>query len=99
MDFMLDDDGDLDMSSGDLRVDNNDLGHIESILLAHKGEYKQFPIIGVGVASFINAPITPSVRITLEREIRLQLESDRFKNIHVKVDADGGIDINANKNE
>jgi len=96
---MLDNDGDLDLSTGDFRVDNNDLGHIESIILAQKGEWKQFPMIGVGIANFLNAPMTTSTRVALEKEIRIQLESDDFKNIFVEVDENGGIDVNADKNE
>ena len=85
MDIMLDNNVDLDLSTGDFRVDNNDKGHIESIILAQKGEWKQFPMIGVGIANFLNAPMSTSTRVALEKEIKLQLESDSFTNIFVNV--------------
>ncbi len=99
MDFMLDQNGDLDFSTGDFKVDNNNLGHIESILLAQKGEFKQFPMIGVGISNFLNAPLSSKVRVSLEKEIKLQLESDGFKNIFINVKEDGVVNVKADKDE
>ena len=99
MDVMLDDNGDLDLSTGDFRINNNDLGHIESIILSQKGEWKQFPMIGVAMANYLNAPLSSEIRVAIEKEIKIQLESDSFTNIFVKVNVDGTVNVNASKNE
>ncbi len=99
MDFRIDNDGDIDISTGDFIVENSDLSHIESILVAQKGEWKQYPMLGVGITNYLNAPLTKANRIALEKDIKLQLESDAFKNIFVEVEESGKVNLNADKNE
>ena len=99
MDFTVDDTGDLDFSNNDFKIESNELGHIESVLLAHKGEWKQYPMIGVGISKYLNSPLSPTIRVRLEKEIKLQLESDLFKNIFVEVNESGVVNVKADRNE
>lgn len=91
---------DILLDSGELRVERGDLvlgestaQHIEHILLAQKGEYKQSPLTGIGILNYLNAPINGVMRLKLEREIRLQLEADGAQNVEVKVSKTGRVDI------
>ncbi len=76
-DILLDVDGELqvnadyDFKTGD--AVNNYLGYI---LQAHPGNYKEFPLLGVGIEKYLNTSVNPQ---QLERAIRVQLESDIFE--------------------
>jgi hypothetical protein len=51
--YIADEDGDLDFSSGDIGKGETTTLHQRRLLMASKGEYKQYPTIGVGVTDFI----------------------------------------------
>ena len=95
-DILLGSDGDLSFLNGDLNLGNSDEQHIEDILVAQKGEYKQHPLIGVDLFSFLNSPITLITRQKLEKEITLQLTSDNAKNIEITTSAQGDLKASAN---
>ena len=46
--------GDLIFKDGDLVIGFSDFKHQEDLLIAQKGDYKQYPEIGVGIEDFIN---------------------------------------------
>jgi phage baseplate assembly protein W len=92
---LLLEDGDLKTIAGDFDIGTSDQQHIEDILVASKGDYKQSPIIGVGLNDYINAPLTRQVKTTLEKEIRLQLQSDGFDIETIKVQDNGNLNIDA----
>lgn len=77
-DFKLDDNKDLSFNKGDLNIDNTDQQNIELILLSHKGSFKEFPILGVGITDYLKSPEIIS-RLRLENEISNQLEYDNFE--------------------
>jgi hypothetical protein len=88
----------LDYSTGHLQLRNGDFvigeateQHQRRLLLAHKGEYKQHPLAGVGLADFIDEE-NPDEMI---REIRVQLVQDGMTVNTIKVTPKGlGIDAN-----
>ena len=53
-DILLDKTGDLDIQNGDIVIGYSDNQHQEHILLANKGDYKQFPELGVGINKMLN---------------------------------------------
>ncbi|WP_299682984.1 oxidase [uncultured Tenacibaculum sp.] len=53
-DFKLDETGDLLIVNGDFVVTDATLQHQEHIILAQKGEYKEYPEIGVGISNMLN---------------------------------------------
>lgn len=83
-DFLLKD-GDLQIKNGDFAVGDSDEQHIEHLLLAHNGEYTQYPMLGIGISSYIHAPMNPAVRMELERHIRLQVQADGGQNVKINV--------------
>ncbi len=78
--------GDLEFANGDFKVDVSDLQHVEHVLIANPGNYKASPWLGIGIEDYKNAPMTATVRQTLEREIKLHLDSDGAKNTFVQLD-------------
>ena len=85
--------GELRIAGGDLVMGESSEQHVEHLLLAQKGEYKQFPLTGVGILNYLNAPLGSVRRLELEREIRLQLEADGVRNAAVKVTPEGRVEI------
>ncbi len=91
-------DFDLKIENGDFVINESDAQHIENILLAHKGNWKQHPIVGVGLVNYKNAPITPKVIAAFKRKVKAQLEYDNFEDVEIVTS--GGlqkVSINANR--
>jgi len=97
-DFVLKD-GDLQIRGGDFVVDESDQQHVEDLLLAHKGEYTQNPVLGIGISSYLRAPVDARIRQKLERDIKLQIEADGGKNVSVSVGSIDNIEISARYDE
>jgi len=91
--------GDIEFLGGDLYVGYSDEQHINDIIIASKGHYKQHPLIGVGIADFLSSPNALGNRRVLEREISLQLESDNATDVKVDYNIDGKLNIEANYDE
>jgi hypothetical protein len=75
-DIVLDDDGELVASSYDFKTGDAVNNYLRYILDAFPGNYKEFPVLGVGIDQYLNSNINPQ---QLERAIRVQLENDVFK--------------------
>lgn len=88
----------IDYSTGHLQIRNGDFvmgeateQHQRRLLMAHKGEYKQHPLSGVGLSNFIDDE-NPDDMI---REIRTQLVQDGMTVNTIKVTSTGlGLDAN-----
>jgi len=93
-DFLLND-GDLQIKDGDFVIGYSDDQHIEHLLLAHVGEYTQFPLIGIGVSDYLLSPLNGTIRQQMERTIRQQIQADGGNNIKVKIDNQGTINVTA----
>ena len=76
-DFRTNADGDLyfDPSYGDFQIAPSDNQHIDDILMAHPGDWKQNPEVGVGVPSYISSD---GQEQKLSREIIIQLKRDGY---------------------
>jgi hypothetical protein len=92
-DFLLNEDGDLDIQNGDLVTGDANQQHISHILTATKGTYKQTPLLGVGISLELNGELD----IRLKRLITLQLEVDNYKILKVGA-SNNVIDINYEDN-
>lgn len=53
-DILLDENNDLLIKDGDFVIGESDNEHIKSILIANKGEWKEFPELGVGMEELLN---------------------------------------------
>lgn len=79
---------DLQIADGDLVVGQSDQQHVEHLLLAHPGAYKNATLLGIGINSYLSAPMTAITKKEFERNTKLQLESDGAKQVRVKVGDD-----------
>lgn len=95
-DVILDSDGDMEILNGDIFINESDSQHVEMILTADKGQFRQFPLIGVGIKKFSNGPFSPQA---IKQSIKLQLESDGYnvRKIDVSKITKGIIDIDAKR--
>ena len=84
------------INNGDWIVRESEQVHIEDILLTNKGEYKQFPLIGVGALNFLNSTIGVD---TIKKRVSVQLEYDNFVVDNISLLRDGSLQIIANQNE
>lgn len=88
-DLLLDSSGDISFKNGDLDIGFSDNQHQEHILLANKGEFREFPEIGVGITAMISDDDYTDMLI----EIKKNLQYDGMKINNVKMDNDGKLDI------
>lgn len=88
-DLLLDSNGDISFKDGDLDIGFSDNQHQEHILLANKGEFREFPEIGVGITAMISDDDYTDMLI----EIKKNLQYDGMKINNVKFDNDGKLDI------
>lgn len=90
-DFKLDQNGDIDILNGDFLIGDATLQHQKHILIAQKGEYKEHPEIGVGIANALNDE-NPRQILT---QIRRNYEYDGMQVNTLEIDEDGNITIDA----
>ncbi len=81
---------DIIIEDGDLVVGDSDRQHIEHILVAAPGHYKQNPLVGANITQMLSGPIGLSEK----QNIKKALQSDGYnaKNI---IFNEGGIEIDA----
>lgn len=94
-DFLDDSNGDIAIVAGDLAIGFSDEQHVQDILVANKGEYKQHPLVGVGIANYLKSPISLKSRRKLEKEISLQLEADSARSIIAEYSNEGKLKVAA----
>jgi len=71
-DIAIDEDFDLKLQNGDFAVQESTGQHQQALLLAEKGSYKQYPTVGVGIATYLKDDNSSD----LLREIRIQFSKD-----------------------
>jgi hypothetical protein len=74
-DFLLDENYDLLVVNGDFVIGVSDNQHIQDIIQSYIGWWKQFPLVGVGIQSYVNSNGQDQA---LARSIQIQLQSDGF---------------------
>lgn len=90
-DIMLDESGDLLIKNGDFVVGESTNQHKAHLLLAMKGEYRQYADVGVGIGNYINDDALEDMPAAIQRE----WEDDGMTVTRLKVYADGKIDEEA----
>ena len=93
IDILCGDDSDLSVVNGDFLTGISDEQHVEDLLLAEKGHYKQFPFSGIAIVNHLHAPMSLTDRDNIKREILLQLEADGIKRLAITIDANGTITV------
>lgn len=78
-DFIINDD--IVFENGDLLIGQADSQHQKHILIAEKGEYKQFPELGVGILNLLNSEDATAMLIEAKRNFeydRMRVKELRF---------------------
>lgn len=88
--------GEIKIENGDFFVAESDQQHIEHIMIADTGQFRQFPLIGVGIRRQLNGSVN---RTDLKQLIRNQLKSDNFTVSKIDVTKNFEITIDAKRNE
>jgi hypothetical protein len=95
-DFLLTDEGDILIgSNGDFSVGESDQQHITDIFRSANGEYKEFPLLGCNIMSFLKGKINIQ---KVKNIIENQLKSDGYNTsgLIVDIDVSGNLIINTN---
>jgi len=71
-DLLLDNNQELDIQNGDFVVDESSLQHQDLLLMTSKGEWKENPLIAVGVLEFLKDEDASGML----SEIKIQFEKD-----------------------
>ena len=93
-DFIFDSDGDIKIFNGDLAVEPSDNQHIQDIFLANKGQFRQFPTIGIGIESKLNG--STNIQF-LRKQIRENLKFDNMTITKLNIDGALNIDLRAKR--
>ena len=78
-DFMTDATGDIIIKNGDFVTDESAEKHVQDILMASPGDYKQWPQVGVALVSKTDGGFTRAKLDQLKKQIKLQLNSDGIR--------------------
>ena len=62
--------GELKIENGDFCVEDSHAQHEELILLAQKGNFRESPDLGVGIADYLNAEDFGGLSVQLKREMK-----------------------------
>lgn len=90
-DIYLDSNNDLSLKNGDFVIEASTLQHQNHIVLAQKGEYKQYPEIGVGILTEL---LNENPRELLN-QIRRNFEYDGMQVTSLKITTNGNIAVDA----
>lgn len=77
-DFNINDDGDLIIENGDFQIALSEEIHVEHILRSAKGDWKQYPLLGVHLDEKAKMPTSQTRIVELKKEIKIQLEYDNY---------------------
>lgn len=78
-DILIDNDGDLSYKNGDFDIAPSDAQHIQHIVFANPGDYKQSPLVGFGIIKRLNSPNNLQGVNSIKGDLTLQLVMDGFK--------------------
>ncbi|MFJ1492601.1 oxidase [Capnocytophaga canis] len=84
-DILLNEMGDLLIEDGDFAIGVADEQHVEHIIQAQKGEFKEFPLLGFGIENYLKTNTEP---LAFKRDLKVQLEYDGYKKADVELTKD-----------
>lgn len=77
-DLKTDSNNDLVETNGDFSFVESDNKLIATTVVSGKGEFKEFPLHGIGISQYLNSSINPQ---SLKRIIQTGLKSDGYNNV------------------
>jgi hypothetical protein len=84
--------GDLAIVDGDFVAEKSDQVHVQHILISEKGNWRERPVLGVGLMRFLNAT---GAKNELKNKVRLQLQYDNMKVQALSISDAGQMDVQA----
>jgi hypothetical protein len=84
-DILLDTDGDLLIENGDFVIGASDSQHIDHIVNAQLGEYKEHLLVGFGAINYLKTNVS---EMEFKRDLKVQLEIDGYQD--ASIDLSGG---------
>lgn len=93
-DILIDDNNDLQLLAGDFEVGHSDNQQQKAILTTEKGEWKEHPEVGVGIAQMLADDLYTEVLI----EIKKQLEYDGMQINNVALQEGGNLLVDGQYN-
>lgn len=91
-DFLIGEDWDLVIENNTLKTGQSDDQHVKLLLETYRGNWTQYPLVGLGLVRFINGNLGGEFR----REFKLQLEADQYEAVNMTVDTSGKINVKYN---
>lgn len=91
LDYTQDADFDLVIRDGDLVGGESTTQHQHDLLLAHPGEWRLYPTVGVGITRYFNDDLFGD----LKSAVRRQFEADGMQIERLRLYEDGTMDIKA----
>ena len=86
-DLLLGSDGDLMIKNGDLVVRESDPQHAGLILVSHQGSWRQWPLVGVGLSSFLLEDLDFS-ELRHRMEVQVQYDEAILDDFQVQINDD-----------
>lgn len=92
-DFLLDENGDLAIENGDFVIRDSKEQDVATLIMANKGEFKEFPLVGFGAINYVKSEVS---EVEFKRDLKVQLEyvgflnptidlSEGFENLKIEV--------------
>lgn len=87
---------DLDFTpAGDLAVGESDDQHVVLLLLTNQGEWRDDPLVGIGLRRYQSGPLGLTEQAQLNRELAVQLQRDGYQVNNASIDSTSNLSIDA----
>jgi len=97
VDFLLDNSYDLGFTRGDFDLGESDQQHLDLLLLTGQGNWRQDPVVGVGLPRYLLAPYGAIQVAALSRDVTIQLERDGYQVLELDLSDLGAAVLNAER--
>ena len=93
-DLFLSLENNLSIADGDLVIAQSDDQNIEAILLANKGQFYEYPLLGYGISKKLYGPYN---KLSEKKLIREALKRDDYNTVTLIIDNDFTVTVDAIK--
>lgn len=90
-DIVVSENDDLEIVNGDFVVATSNKQHVRDIFRSHKGEYKEYPLLGFGAGGYLKK--NNDLKYTFLRGLKQQLRYDGYDNTVIEIRDFGKIKI------
>jgi hypothetical protein len=86
-DILLRDDFTVRIENGDFVLDRSDAQNQQLIVKANKGNYLEFPTLGVGIDNYLNSALEQHI-VKLKKDIQVNFALDNYALVTLSVNGD-----------